>query len=176
MVNSKQKGNRGERYLIERLKEWWKSDDFMKSPESGALATQLESFGAPADIVGRLAGDILVPPDFPFCCESKFYAEIDLYAVLRNPTSNLIREWWEQCAKDATKADKIPMLFFRENRKKGYIGVDVNDMFERLQHEPHSLPFGVMLAKLGESFVCLMPWEDFSEYFTKEKVLHLTAT
>lgn len=171
MVNSKNKGSRGERYVVECLKKWWGSDDFMRSPESGALSTQLESFGAPKDITGRLAGDILTPSDFPFCIESKFYAEIDLYSVIRNPENNDLRNWWEQCKNDATKANKIPMLFFRENRKKGYIGIGVEYLSNNLQHEPHEIPIGILIARFGEDWVVLMSWDDFSSYFDKEKIL-----
>jgi hypothetical protein len=173
MVNPKKKGNYGERYVIERLKKWWDSDDFMKSPESGGLSTQLEAFGAPEDITGRLAGDILTPADFPFCVESKFYAEVDLYSVIRNPENNLIRQWWVQCKKDAERAKKIPMLFFRENRKQGYICIKIEDLFEKLQHEPHELPFGLLVANLGDDWVVVTGWEEFSEYFTKDRVLRM---
>lgn len=170
MAKSKQKGNRGEREVVELCKKWWDDDSFKKSPESGGMATVMEQQGYPEDIIGRLAGDLLVPADFPFCIESKLYAEIDIYSIIRNPGNNIIRQWWEQCRDDARKADKHPLLTFREDRKKRYVVIAL-ETIEELDGDIDSIGGGWLECWLGTDFVRILLWDDFVEEYSKKNVL-----
>jgi hypothetical protein len=178
MANSKQKGNRGERECVKLLKEYWDDDSFMKSPESGGLATVLEGLGAPMDIAGRLAGDVMVPPDFPFCVESKLYKEINLWSVITNPERCDIRTWWEQCKVDAVRADKIPLLTFREDRKKRYVmlsTIAVTTLFLDMGEPLDGFDCGNLRTTFetdGEfEEVVILTWADFVRIFPKDKLL-----
>ena len=171
MANSKQKGNRGEREVVKLLKEYWDSKDFMKSPESGAMSTMMEG-RAPADIVARLAGDILGPADFPFCVESKLYKEIDLWGIIRNPRASDIGKWWVQCSEDADRVGKVPLLTFREDRKKRFAAVRQSDYdkLNMLRSCERGTGFGISV-RLNGSIIRIMNWDHFTEAFPKDEVL-----
>jgi len=172
MTNSKQKGNRSEREVVKLCKQYWQSNDFMKSPESGALSTMLEGFGAPADIIGRLAGDLLVPVDFPFCIESKFYKEINLWSLFTNPANNYIKQWWEQCVNDAKRAKKIPLLTIKQNYGKRYVVLAEDD----INHlDPIEKPAGYIKTELGETAVWMLLWNDFIRMFPKQHIINASS-
>ena len=170
MPNSKQKGNRGEREVVELCKKWWNDDTFMKSPESGGMATMLEGFGAPKDLIGRLAGDLLVPTDFPFCIESKRYKEIDLYSLIRNPENSDITQWWDQCVNDAKKASKVPLLTFREDRKKRYAAIRTIDL-EEFGAEVDEVDYGYIEFRGRNNTVRIMEWDQLVKELPKEKIV-----
>ena len=177
-MNSSEKGKIGEAEVVKLLKDYWKDDSFMVSPGSGAFATILEKQGVHGQIVGSLAGDVIFSPDisFPFCVESKLYAEIDLYQLVRNPTNCLILQWWLQCKDDARKAKKIPLLTFRENRKKRYIAMEQSDFEDlRAKQEPqpcfeHGHITTTLYSEFGKESLVILSWDDFVELFPKESI------
>lgn len=154
MVNSKKKGNRGEREVVKLLKDWW-GGNFMRNLESGATSTLLEGM-APDDVVGRLAGDIMTPLDFPFCIEVKTYASIDIWGVVRSPTNNQIATWWRQCKNDAARAKKAPMLFMKEDRKKWHVIIPSNTL---------SIEQGYIRTVIDGDDVLIVQWDTFKEYY-----------
>jgi len=114
--------------------------------------------------------------NFPFCVESKLYAEIDIYQVIRNPENCLIKQWWEQCKNDARKAQKMPLLSFREDRKKRYVALDLIDI-ETLMRKANIqiLECGYIQTSFNTEFgrdtIIILGWEDFIYTFTRESII-----
>lgn len=109
MVDSKDKGNRGEYKAAKLLSSWWGSD-FTKTPQSGGFSTKKfrEEWGAEADVV---------TPDtsFPFSVEVKWQEGWSLDQTLTAPKA-LIWDWWEQ-AKGQTPEGKYCLLVFKKNHQ-----------------------------------------------------------
>lgn len=103
-INSREKGVKNERELAKKLQEWT-GQPFARIPSSGGLRWKNDS---------RTVGD-LIPEDetfvFPFCIETKHYAKANLDISKKSKISGA----WEQAARDALRANKIPLLFYRIN-------------------------------------------------------------
>lgn len=105
-INSRNKGAKNERKLA-KLIETWSGKSFSRTPASGGL--QWKASFSKGDIICTTEGHY-----FPFCIEAKNHKEID-FSHLLNDKIKLpkIFEFWNQCTRDATKANKIPLLFMR---------------------------------------------------------------
>lgn len=108
MVDSKDKGNRGEYLVRDLLREHTKLP-FERVPASGALS--------------YLKGDLYVPnQNNRYCIEVKFYEESALTdKLLTNRSNNLIR-WWTKIVEQAEGQNQKPLLFFKYNRSKIFVG------------------------------------------------------
>lgn len=108
MVDSKDKGNRGE-YLVRDLLREHTNLPFERVPASGALS--------------YLKGDLYVPnQNNRYCIEVKFYEESALTdKLLTNRSNNLIR-WWTKIVEQAEGQNQKPLLFFKYNRSKIFVG------------------------------------------------------
>jgi len=111
MVNSKKKGNRGERGVVNFFKDWTRWD-FHRTPSSGGLQWKDDN---------RIKGDI-VPPEkkikkFPYVVEVKVRKKnkIEILDFLTGNVKNLIVDFWDQVTSDAKEVNKVPLLFFRYN-------------------------------------------------------------
>ena len=164
-MNSKAKGSRGEREVVALLREWWGDDSFVRAPESGALSTAMEGTKAPKDVVGRLAGDILAPADFPFCVEVKFYKEIDLWQTFKGSTKSQLSKWWKQVTHDAERSERWPMLLFKANHKPWMVAV--RDWVLSLGPEPGT----VLYAVINLDRVAILSFESFKQSIFKDSVL-----
>ena len=107
-INSRNKGNKAER-TVAKLMEKWTSKQFARTPSSGGL--NWKSANSKGDIVSTTEGHY-----FPFCIEVKHHAEIN-FSELLIPGKKKVKvlEFWEQCKRDALRANKIPLLFMRYN-------------------------------------------------------------
>jgi hypothetical protein len=109
MVDSRDKGGRGERKALKLLEKWWGSD-FAKTPSSGGFKTQKfrQEWNSEGDIV---------TPDkaFPFAIEVKWWEKWSLDQILTAPKTD-IWSWWEQ-AKRETSPDRFTLLVFKKNRQ-----------------------------------------------------------
>lgn len=105
-MNSKKKGNRGERQAVSFMKEW-SGKDFARTPQSGGLHWHTKN--TTGDIVCLEEGYV-----FPMSIEVKFPKEIDLLKQLYNVNSK-IDEYWDQCQHDAVIHKKLPFLMVRKN-------------------------------------------------------------
>lgn len=127
MVDSKDKGNRGEYQAAKLLAKWWGSD-FTKTPQSGGFSTKKfrEEWGAEADVV---------TPDesFPFSVEVKWHEGWSLDQILTAPKAP-IWEWWEQ-AKDQTPDGKYCMLAFKKNYQAFFAMSRIEPDYTVYQHE-----------------------------------------
>ena len=110
MVNkSKIKGTAYEakikRYLNSHL-----DIEFERMPLSGAIE--------------YLKGDLWTPHDtaaWPYCIECKHYKDIQWNNLLTAKTTDLL-QFWRQAEREAEGMKKKPLLIFRWNRSKDFIG------------------------------------------------------
>jgi hypothetical protein len=170
-INSKKKGNAGEKYVVELLKKWWDDEHFIRNflGGSGAAGTQLAGRNdVSSSLLEAMTGDIICPEGFPFSIESKFYETIDLYEVMRNPEKATVVEFWRQCKNDADRIKKIPLVIMRENRKQAYCMFPSS--FDRFNS---NLGFSRLTFMVDGELVHIAAWNDFSAFYTKENVLEL---
>lgn len=107
MVNSRKKGNKGERDVAKIL-EKWTGKKFARSPSSGGLSWKNSM--AKGDVVCTTEGHY-----FPFCVECKVRNDVTVIndLISSRKKAPLLTEFWEQCTRDARDAGKIPLLIFR---------------------------------------------------------------
>lgn len=107
MVDSRDKGNRGE-YLVRDMLRTHTGLNFERVPMSGALS--------------YLKGDLYVPnANNVYCIEVKNYEESALTdKILTNKSNNLIK-WWDKIVLQANSQKQKPLLFFKYNRSKVFV-------------------------------------------------------
>lgn len=120
MVDSRQKGARGEYKVRDLLREHTKLD-WERVPLSGALS--------------YLKGDLYVPnASNRFCIEVKNYAESPLNdKVFTNRTNNLVR-WWLKIQEQAKDQSQEPLLFFKYNRSKIFAVTETKPTVDMFMH------------------------------------------
>lgn len=105
MVNPRQKGNLGERKVIEVLKKSFDLD-FQQTPGSGS---------------GNIKGDIHIPKyKNNYCIEVKNYADSPFSDKMFTNKTNKLVEWWTKLKKDCRGVQK-PLLIYRYNRSKLFV-------------------------------------------------------
>ena len=140
MVNSRQKGLRAEKQLIEILRR----------------ETQLEWEQTPGSGSGKVKGDLRVHGKHNiFCVEVKFYKEVGFNAKLFTQKSNNLFQWWSKVVKQAQDMEQEPLLIFRENYGKWYVGT---------ARKPKNTKGYMHVAWIGMYILLLDNWLD------KEKV------
>lgn len=152
-MNSKKKGNKGERVLC---KWWtqWTNMEFSRVPASGGLRWKSTH---------ATSGDIICterPHDrrFLFSIESKNYKDINFEHLILGNKKVKILEFWEQTKEDASRANKIPILFMRYNgmpKNIYFVIVSINLWREILifkDGKPNSNIYFTVYNK-GETFV-----------------------
>ena len=131
-INSKNKGNRGEREVAEFMKGW-AGYEFTRVPQSGGLRWKSRE---------NIAGDIICsdPKHERYCklsIEVKFPKEIAFEHLLL-PTigrqTNKVNHYWDQCSSDANAVKKVPFLFIHRNgmRKGTFFVVLPGSLFARM--------------------------------------------
>ena len=84
--------------------------EFERMPLSGAIE--------------YLKGDIWTPHDtaaWPYCIECKHYKDIQWNNLLTAKTTDLL-QFWKQTVREAKVMRKKPLLIFRWNRSKDFVG------------------------------------------------------
>jgi len=105
-INSRNKGNKAERIAAKLIAKWTRKE-FARTPSSGGL--NWKSSHSKGDIVSTTEGFY-----FPFCIEVKHHKEINFEHLITPNIKNIkILEFWEQCNRDAQRANKIPLLIMR---------------------------------------------------------------
>lgn len=109
-VNSRAKGARGEESLRSILCE-----------STGLCFDRVPGSGS-----GKIKGDLhIVGARNRFCIEVKNYAESPLSdKVLTNKTNN-ITVWWTKLLVQAKQCRQEPLLFFKYNRSKWFVGTSI---------------------------------------------------
>lgn len=121
MVNSRDKGKRGERAVAALLQSWWQAVEpecqFVSTPQSGGWSTP------EVRAASRTAGDLTTTAKrFPFCVEVKWRERWSVDRLMREQSSP-VWGWWRQCLRDAAVVSLIPMLWFRKSRHPWYVMV-----------------------------------------------------
>ena len=110
-VNSRAKGNRFENKVAKMLNERFETDEFCRSPGSGAFAT---THKLPKHL--QLYGDLITPERFRFVIECKKGYNSEGISELLNPKSNTL-SMIAQASRDSRKANKKFLLIVGQDRK-----------------------------------------------------------
>jgi len=136
-MNSKQKGNRAEREVVKILNDFYKTNIFERVPSSGARATTSKNLTEHKANV--MIADIIVPENFPFFIETKFYKnEPDLWKLFE---TGLFPDGWEKERTEQTKQIEVTkkegiILVFRAN-KRGYLAMLEQDIYNDFSGEEY---------------------------------------
>lgn len=126
-MNSKEKGNRFERYIAKLLsKELFGSDNllFWRSASSGALGAVSHVDKLYGDIVSIDArGNKLTDK---CVIELKSYKSLDLLTLFSS--SSIFWKWWKQVLKEAEESKRIPVLIFKLNYRGIYFVFSYSDV------------------------------------------------
>jgi len=110
--NSRAKGSTFERQIAKTFNDRFKTEEFCRSPGSGAFAT---THTLPEYL--KIYGDLITPIKFKYCIEcKKGYNKESLYSLY-----NYSSDTWKfikQCEKDSEKCNKVPMVIFKQDRQK----------------------------------------------------------
>jgi len=118
MVDSRAKGAEGEKQVRELLRKHT-GLEFQRVPMSGALPF--------------MKGDLFIPDTaMNYCIEVKFYKNSHFDDKILTSKSNAFIGWWNQAEDQATKTNRKPLLFFKYNRSKIFVGT--RDMPENTKH------------------------------------------
>jgi hypothetical protein len=110
-VNSRQKGSSFERGISKLLNDTFNTDEFCRSPGSGAFAT---THKLPEYL--KIYGDLITPENFRFTIEcKKGYNNINIYSLL--DYSSKFWEFLAQSEKDSKSSKKESMVIFKQDRK-----------------------------------------------------------
>ena len=113
-IKGGQKGKRVERELVAILNKKF-GEGFSRSVGSGNRWGQVKNL--PKHAQDTLTGDLCCPEGFKFVCESKGgYSKIDLNSALEHGSADL-DSFLDQVEQDAKRCDRIPLLFWRRDRK-----------------------------------------------------------
>jgi hypothetical protein len=134
-VNSKAKGNSGERAVCKILAEHLPPFKFIRSQSSGAVVGG-KNFQANAHLYSQEAmhyfvSDIVcsneqdVGKKFRFCIEVKHYKDAEKMEVLLNRKSK-VYGWLEEVAIDCFKVNKEGIVIFKFNNTPYYVAVNKN--------------------------------------------------
>jgi hypothetical protein len=157
-VNSKAKGNSGERVICKMLAEHLVPFKFVRSQSSGAIVGG-KNFAANAHLYSQeslhyFVSDIVcsneadVGKKFRFVVESKAYKTMEKWELLFNGKSQIYR-WLDQVKEDAAKVSKEGIVIFKYNGSKHYVAVDRNTMLPNVE-SILQLPTGDKLCLLSD--------------------------
>ena len=116
VVDSRQKGARTETLARDMLRKHT-GLNWERVPGSGAL-----------DPKHQLKGDLYIPGvTNRFCVEVKGYADDHINSGLLTHKTPQLVEWWQQTQRQALQIDKLPLLIFKYDRSKLFVGTVVFD-------------------------------------------------
>jgi len=110
-INSRTKGNRFENKIAKMLNERFKTEEFCRSPGSGAFAT---THKLPEYM--KIYGDLITPINFKFTLEMKKGYNKESLCEIFNPKSDL-RKMIVQAIRDSVKSSKDFILVIGQDRK-----------------------------------------------------------
>ena len=109
-VNSRTKGNAFERKVAATLNTRFNTDEFCRSPGSGAFAT---THSLPEHL--QIYGDLITPKNFRFIIEcKKGYNKEKLCDFFREKSE--VRSFIRQALRDSRKANKAFLIVFQQDR------------------------------------------------------------
>jgi hypothetical protein len=114
MVDSRDKGSRGETIVKKALKDLT-GLDWQRTPGSGALHEK-----------HMLKGDLYVPnAENLWCVECKNYKDDHLSSKVLTDKNPQLFVWWEQTVRQATQVNREPLLIFKFDRSKLFCAFQV---------------------------------------------------
>ena len=116
-INSRAKGNAFERAIARKLNARFDTEEFCRTPGSGAFAT---THKLPAYL--QVHGDLITPKDFTFIIEAKRGYDIKFEDIWK-PKSQLF-EFIAQAKRDGKAANKPWLLVYKKDRQKEIIVTD----------------------------------------------------
>ena len=123
---SKQKGNAFEREVATLLNSIYRTDEFRRTPQSGALMGQ-SNYARNARLEEStkltLAGDIICPSWFPYIVEVKHHKNSPNYATMIRGSDVTLDHWLGEVLFDAKNAKLHPMLVFKTTRVSTYFAI-----------------------------------------------------
>lgn len=105
-INSRTKGNKGERVAAKVL-ETWTGKTFTRVPSSGGLGWHTSN--STGDIICSTEGHF-----FPFSVEVKLREKINFDHTLYLDKAEILK-FWEQSVRDAQRVQKCPIVMMRYN-------------------------------------------------------------
>lgn len=170
-INSKNKGNKGEREVASFMKEWT-GYEFTRVPQSGGLRWKSRE---------NIAGDIICsdPKHERHCkisIEVKFPKEVAFEHLLL-PTvgknTDKVNHYWAQATRDAKAVNKLPLLFIHRNgMKKGTFFVVMPTSFFEMTGLEKTV-YGVMRYLNESQDITIINSEDLKKLYYKR--LHREA-
>ena len=113
MVDSREKGARAETVVRDALRKLSKLQ-WERTPGSGAL-----------DPKHLLKGDLYIPGEKNlYVVEVKHYAEDHLTSALLTHKKPQFFEWWEQAVRQGNQVKQKPLLIFKFDRSKLFVGYE----------------------------------------------------
>jgi hypothetical protein len=115
--NGRAKGKNFERWIAKRLGDWW-GCVFRRTPSSGGW----DKLAKDGKVMA--SGDIIAPAEsgWPCSCEMKNREGWCLESIVAGTSKEFV-SWWKQCADDAKKAGKEPMLIFTRAHKPVFVAI-----------------------------------------------------
>lgn len=111
MVDSRQKGARAESVIRDALRKAT-GHQFERVPGSGAL-----------DPKHKLKGDLYIPDSSnKYAIEVKHYCDDHLTSKLLTSKNSQLIEWWEQAERQGKQVGREPLLIFKFDRSKIFVG------------------------------------------------------
>jgi len=109
---------------------------------------------------------------FPFAVEVKCYKQISLYSLMTKPdvtSKPLLEQFWDQAIDQANKAQRQPILIFKEDRKPFFCGIYADLLYKIIEVMPEQTE-DVLNHVIFHKDIALMQWAKFFEYFPREFV------
>ena len=116
-VNSRRKGSNFERGIAKKLNGRFNTEEFMRSPGSGAFAT---THKLPQHI--KVHGDLITPQNFAFVIECKNGYKLELDDPFRRKS-----DFWsfiKQAERDSQASGKDMMVIYKKNARMELVIVD----------------------------------------------------
>ena len=153
-INSRKKGNAFELKIAALLNHRFGTEEFCRSPGSGAFAT---THNLPKHL--KIYGDLLTPENFKFTIEcKKGYNKENLCSFFK-PNSE-IKKFIKQAEKDAEFAGKLPMILIKQDRS---ITIVITKQVEYIQYSSNTLFYRDYLIAPLDEFLSDM---DYAYFFS----------
>lgn len=112
-IDSRAKGSRVELQVRDELRKLtglaWE-----RTPMSGALSA-----------VHQMKADLYIPNSLNiYSVEVKGYAEDHLTSKVLTNNSSCLLDWWDQCKRQAAQMSRKPLLIFKFDRSKMFVGYE----------------------------------------------------
>ncbi len=121
---SGEKGKRFERDIKEMLNKAYNTEEFTRTPGSGALMGQSnfrKNLGLEDSTKRVLGSDMICPDWFRFSIECKNYNDSPNYAAIIKTSDTKLDYWLAETLFDSINLKQTPMLFFRTTRKGTHV-------------------------------------------------------